>query len=251
MAFCLTSHQPTLPRGYRSIIVVQDFFLDKGVTVRYVIVINDLVILERVITSISTVDGDFVPVKIVVTIIVSDLFESLSLLDRWVRILTIVIIDLILFLLSRFLCLAVLIRIHGLCNVIFKILILEFVFHLVFLIIFIIIVHRHVKTDVLGLLPGVALFTSQPCRLFICIFFLNCVKVLIVALLLLSAGARGFARLGRHRPGFFTTLAAGVIGSVGDFRRNADLLLRGWILGRFCDASGDEIVTLLEALDRL
>ena len=109
MAFCLTSHQPTLPRGYRSIIVVQDIFLDKGVTVRHVIVINDLVILERVITSISTVDGDFVPVKVVVTIIVSDLFESLSLLDRRVRVLTIVVIDLIFFLLRQLFALAVLV----------------------------------------------------------------------------------------------------------------------------------------------
>lgn len=109
MAFCLTSHQPTLPRGYRSIIVVQDIFLDKGVTVRHVIVINDLVILERVITSISAVDGDFVPVKFVVTIIVSDLFESLSLLDRRVRVLTIVVIDLIFFLLRRLFALAVLV----------------------------------------------------------------------------------------------------------------------------------------------
>ena len=109
MAFCLTSHQPTLPRDILSIIVVQDIFLDKGVTVRYAIVINDPFILERVITSISTVDGDFVPVKVVVTIIVGDLFESLSLLDRRVRILTIVVIDLIFFLLRRLFAFAILV----------------------------------------------------------------------------------------------------------------------------------------------
>ena len=106
MAFCLTSHQPTLPRDIRSIIVVQDIFLDKGVTVRYAIVINDPFILERVITSISTVDGDFVPVKVVVTIIVGDLFESLSLLDRRILLvvihsITVVVIDVVVIVLRR------------------------------------------------------------------------------------------------------------------------------------------------------
>ena len=88
-----------------SVIVVHNFFLNKGITV----VIDDLVVLERVITSVSTVDGNFVIVKVVVINVVRDLFESLSLLDWRVRVLTIVIIDLVFILLSLLFAPAVLI----------------------------------------------------------------------------------------------------------------------------------------------